>query len=57
MRDVSQKLRRLLFLVPYIAQRPDGVAVDELAKMVGVDRERLERFLGLRRARMRLRGA
>ncbi len=39
MRDVSQKLRRLLFLVPYIARRPDGVPVDELAEMVGVDRE------------------
>jgi len=47
MRDVSQKLRRLLFLVPYIAQRPDGVPVDELAEMVGVDREQMLRDIDL----------
>ncbi len=47
MRDVSQKLRRLLFLVPYIARRPDGVPVDELAKMVDVDREQMLRDIDL----------
>jgi len=40
-RDVSQKLRRLLFLVPYVSRQPDGVAVDDLATLVGVDREQL----------------
>jgi len=41
MRDVSQKLRRLLFLVPYVAREYDGVDVDDLAELVGVDREQL----------------
>ena len=39
MRDVGQKLRRLLFLVPYVARHPEGVNVDELATMMEVDRE------------------
>jgi proteasome accessory factor C len=38
-RDVSQRLRRLLFLVPYVARRDDGVAVADLARLLGVDRE------------------
>jgi proteasome accessory factor C len=41
MRDVSQRLRRLLFLVPYVARREDGVAVDDLAAEIGVHRDRL----------------
>lgn len=41
MRDVSKRLRRLLFLVPYVARREDGVDVDELAAEVGVSRDRL----------------
>jgi proteasome accessory factor C len=38
-RDVAQKLRRLLFIVPYVAKHPDGVPVEQLAKMLGADRE------------------
>lgn len=41
MRDVAQKLRRLLYIVPYVAKHPNGVAVDKLAKMLGADREEL----------------
>ena len=41
MRDVAQKLRRLLFLVPYVAKHPAGVPVDELAQMLGADRDEL----------------
>ena len=40
-RDVAQRLRRLLFIVPYVAKRSEGVAVDELAKQIGADREEL----------------
>jgi len=47
MRDVSQKLRRLLFLVPYVAREPDGVPVDDLAAQLGVDREQLIKDLDL----------
>jgi len=47
MRDVSQRLRRLLFLVPYVAKRYDGVPVDDLAEMLGVDREQLLKDLDL----------
>jgi len=41
MRDVSQKLRRLLYIVPYVAKHPEGVAVDQLAKMLGAERDEL----------------
>jgi proteasome accessory factor C len=47
MRDVSQKLRRLLYLVPYVAKHPEGVAVDDLATMVGVERDVLLKDLDL----------
>jgi len=47
MRDVGQKLRRLLFVVPFIAQHPDGVAVDDLAEQMGVDREQMLKDLDL----------
>ena len=40
-RDVAQRLRRLLFIVPYVAKRPEGVPVDELAKQIGADRDEL----------------
>jgi proteasome accessory factor C len=40
-RDVAQRLRRLLFIVPYVAKRSEGVPVDELAKQIGADREEL----------------
>src|SRR5499433_3123578 len=41
MRDVSQKLRRLLYIVPYVAKHPEGVAVEQLAKMLGAERDDL----------------
>jgi proteasome accessory factor C len=41
MRDVSQKLRRLLYIVPYVAKHPEGVAVDALAKMLGAERDEM----------------
>jgi proteasome accessory factor C len=41
MRDVSQKLRRLLYIVPYVAKHPEGVAVEQLAKMLGTERDDL----------------
>jgi proteasome accessory factor C len=47
MRDVGQKLRRLLYLVPFVAKHPEGVAVDDLAEMVGVDRDHLLKDLDL----------
>ncbi|RMH44340.1 MAG: WYL domain-containing protein [Deltaproteobacteria bacterium] len=47
MRDVNHRLRRLLFLVPYVARHPDGVPVDALAALVGVDRDQLLKDLDL----------
>jgi proteasome accessory factor C len=41
MSDLSARLRRLLFLVPYVARRHDGVRIDELARELDVDREEL----------------
>src|ERR1043165_9939217 len=41
MRDVSQKLRRLLYIMPYVAKHPEGVAVEQLAKMLGTERDEL----------------
>ena len=41
MRDVGQKLRRLLYVVPYVAKHPEGVPVDELATMLDVSREHM----------------
>ena len=40
-RDVAQRLRRLLFIVPYVAKHPEGVTVEALAKEIGVDREEM----------------
>jgi proteasome accessory factor C len=40
-RDVAQRLRRLLFIVPYVAKHPEGVTVEALAKEIGADREEL----------------
>ena len=42
MSDVHERLRRLLFVVPYVA-RHRGVTVDALAKQLGVSREELLR--------------
>ena len=47
MRDVGQKLRRLLFLVPYVAKRPGGVDVADLARQIGVDGDQLLKDLDL----------
>jgi len=41
MRDVSQKLRRLLYIVPYVAKHPEGVDVDQLARILDVPRDEL----------------
>ncbi|HEY1816519.1 MAG TPA: WYL domain-containing protein [Kofleriaceae bacterium] len=41
MRDVAQRLRRLLFIVPFVAKHPEGVEVDQLAKMIGTERDEL----------------
>jgi proteasome accessory factor C len=41
MRDVAQKLRRLLWIVPYVAKHREGVAVDTLAKMLDTPRDEL----------------
>ena len=41
MRDVSRRIQRLLYLVPYVAKRGDGVPVDELCEMLDVDRDLL----------------
>jgi proteasome accessory factor C len=40
-RDVAQKLRRLLFIVPYVARRAEGVPVEQLAKLLGIDRDEM----------------
>jgi proteasome accessory factor C len=40
-RDVAQKIRRLLFIVPYVAKHRDGVSVDSLAQLLGCDRDEL----------------
>jgi proteasome accessory factor C len=47
MRDVSQRLRRLLYVVPYVARQPEGVDVGELAAMLGVDRDQMVQDLDL----------
>ena len=47
MRDVSQRIRRLLYIVPYVAKHPEGVDVDALAKMLGASREEMLQDLEL----------
>lgn len=47
MRDVTSRIQRLLYLVPYVAKQVDGVPVDELAAMLGVDRDLLLRDLDI----------
>lgn len=44
--DIHGRLRRLLFLVPYVAKNP-GLPVDEVAKALGVSREALLEELDL----------
>ncbi|HEY4241975.1 MAG TPA: WYL domain-containing protein [Kofleriaceae bacterium] len=47
MRDVNQRLRRLLYIVPYVAKHPEGVSVDQLAKMLDAERDELVADLDL----------
>jgi proteasome accessory factor C len=47
MRDVGQRLRRLLYMVPYVAKHGEGVQVDDLAAMLDVSRDHLLRDLDL----------
>ena len=47
MRDVSQRLRRLLYLVPYVARQPEGVEVGELARLLDVTRDQMIQDLDL----------
>lgn len=47
MRDVGQRLRRLLYVVPFVAKHPDGVPVDDLARLLDVSREHMLRDLDL----------
>lgn len=46
MSNVHERLRRLLFLVPYVSKNP-GLSVDELARALNVDREDLLEELDL----------
>lgn len=41
MRDIGQRLRRLLYMVPYVAKHQDGVEFGKLAKLLDIDREDL----------------
>ena len=41
MSDLAGRLRRLLFLVPYVARREGGVKLDVLARELDIDREEL----------------
>lgn len=47
MSDLSARLRRLLFLVPYVARNDDGIKVDALARELDIDREELMSDLDL----------
>ncbi len=47
MSDLSARLRRLLFVVPYVARAQDGIKVDTLARELGIDREELMTDLDL----------
>ena len=41
MSDLTGRLRRLLFLVPYVARDPDGVKIETLVRELGVERAEL----------------
>lgn len=41
MRDVGLRLRRLLYIVPYVAKHPEGVAVETLADQLRIDRDEM----------------
>jgi proteasome accessory factor C len=46
-RDVAQRLRRLLYIVPYVAKHPEGVPVEQLAKMLNAERDEVVEDLDL----------
>ena len=41
MRDVGQRLRRLLYVVPYVAKHSEGVRVEDLADMLHISRDHM----------------
>ena len=43
MTRLTRKLRRVLFVIPYVASHPEGVPLAELAAMLGSTRRELER--------------
>jgi proteasome accessory factor C len=45
--DLSARLRRLLFVVPYVARAKDGIKLDVLQRELGIDREELMADLDL----------
>ncbi|MEM9490619.1 MAG: WYL domain-containing protein [Myxococcota bacterium] len=47
MRDVGQRLRRLLYVVPYVAKHSEGVRVDDLAEVLAVSRDHLIKDLDM----------
>lgn len=47
MKDVSRRIQRLLYLVPFVAKRSDGVPVDELTELLDIDRELLLKDLDI----------
>ncbi|MCG8422732.1 MAG: WYL domain-containing protein [Proteobacteria bacterium] len=47
MRDVGQRLRRLLYVVPYVAKHSQGVPVEDLAAMLDVSRDHLLKDLDM----------
>lgn len=47
MRDVSHKLRRLLYLVPFVAKHPEGVPINDLAEILGVNRDQVAKDLDM----------
>ncbi len=47
MKDVSRRIQRLLYLVPFVAKRSGGVPVDELMELLDIDRELLLKDLDI----------
>jgi proteasome accessory factor C len=41
MRDVGQRLRRLLYIVPFVAKHREGVTVEQLATTMNIERDEL----------------
>ncbi len=47
MKDVSRRIQRLLYLVPFVAKHPGGVLVEELMELLDIDRELLLKDLDI----------